>query len=129
MKQVKHIVCLLMIMFIACVAYSTDAQAETTKKVSLFQKNAPSVLDPTLPGDNLDQGQTETCILYKESGRCVFDPDVEAIKKYEIYNGTARVGIYYDQYSFVQDAFNLRGVLILTLTTDSSQLSGKILNY
>lgn len=106
-----------------------DAYGETTKKVDFFQRTNPGPLEPPGEGGITDQSQKVTCILYKESGRCVFDPDVETIQKYEIYQGTARVGVYYDQFSFVQDAFNLRGTLILTLTTRNSQLSGKIHNY
>ena len=120
---------LLMSMMICLMGMTVQAYGETTKRVNFFQRTSSGVIDPGTGEGTRDTGNQVTCILYKESGRCEFDPDIEAVKKYEIYNGTARVGIYYDQFSFVQDAFNLRGVLILTLTTDSSQLSGKILNY
>ena len=118
-----------LLLAICIILLSMNAYAETTKRVNLFQRTIGGEIDPTIPGGSEDSSIPITCILYKESGRCEFDPDIEAVKKYEIYNGTARVGIYYDQYSFVQDAFNLRGTLILTFTTDSSQLSGKIYNY
>lgn len=129
MKHLKKFLHLTIIGLLILVGFSIEAFSETTKRVNMYQRTPQGQIGPTEPGGSRDTGQKVTCILYKESGRCVFDPDIEAVQTYEIYQGTTRVGIYYDQYNFVQDAFSLRGALILTLTTRNSQLSGQIRNY
>ncbi len=129
MKILKRFFTVQLIFLSVFIAWPITLFAETTKTVNLYQRTNMGEIKPQLPGGERDTGQKVTCILYKESGRCVFDPNVEAVQTYEIYQGTTRVGIYYDQYNFVQDAFALRGALILTLTTRNSQLSGQIRNY
>ena len=105
------------------------AYGETTMEVNFMQRTSNVVIDPTLPGGNFDQTIPIKCILYKESGRCVFDPDIEAVQTYEIYSGTQRLGIYSSQSSFVHDVFSFRGILYLTLKTRNSELTGKVYNY
>ena len=129
MNYIKHPLLLLILIISAAFSFTGQIYAETTMTVNFTQRISQGVITPDLPIGGGDQSIPIKCILYKESGRCVFDPDIEAVQTYEIYSGTQRLGIYSSQSSFVHDVFSFRGILYLTLKTRNSELTGKVYNY